>query len=64
MDTMKINKWQVGTLTTADEYDPLGDQEIGDIGLTTHENALLLIFPDRESLKKVMKAGDVNVNIV
>ncbi len=61
---MKIDKWQVGTLTTADEYDPLGDQEIEDIGLTTHENALLLIFPDRESLKKVMKDGTVNVNIV
>lgn len=64
MNTMKINKWQVGTLTTADEYDPLGDQEIEDIGLTTHENAMLLIFPDRESLKEAIKAETVKVELV
>ena len=52
-NTIKIDKWQVGLLTTAEEYDPLMDQDIEDIGIATHEHALLLIFPDRESLKKV-----------
>jgi|DEB0MinimDraft_4_1074332.scaffolds.fasta_scaffold04285_3 hypothetical protein len=55
MDTIKIDKWMAGQLTTADDYDPLSDQEINDIGLTTHENALLLVFPDRESLKRLCR---------